>query len=93
MTKEEFLNLSKKVLVNADSDVLEQLEKEYNFICKNLEHLRSINVDNVLPMSRISPTINHLRDDVVGPICEKEEVLSNASNHDNDYVIIKRTIK
>lgn len=93
MTKKEFLEISKKILIRADESVISQLEAEYDFINSNLEHIRKIDVSNVEPLARISPKINWFREDIVNDKLSKKVILENAANSDENYVIIKRTIK
>ncbi len=93
MTKEKFISMTNKILINIDEKVLNSLQDEFYFIEKNMEKIKNINIDGVEPMARISPPITFLRDDVVGPSLEKEKLLSNASKHNADYVIMKRVLK
>ncbi|MGL5520284.1 MAG: Asp-tRNA(Asn)/Glu-tRNA(Gln) amidotransferase subunit GatC [Metamycoplasmataceae bacterium] len=93
MKKEEFLELSKKILINANDEVIIQLEKEFDFINDNLNLLRKIDVSNIEPMFRISPKTSFLREDKIGQILDKEKVLLNSKEKDEDFIIIKRIIK
>lgn len=95
MKKEDFLELSKKILVNATDEVLIELEKEYDFIHENIIFLKNINVEGVEPMVRISSPLPYetLREDIEEPHFKKEKWLQNSNNNNNKSVIIKRTIK
>jgi aspartyl/glutamyl-tRNA(Asn/Gln) amidotransferase C subunit len=93
MTKEKFIAMTKKILINIDDKVLMSLQDEFYCIEKNMEKIQNINVDGVEPMARISKPITFLREDVEGPTLSKEQVLSNALEHNDDYVIMKRVLK
>lgn len=91
---EKIKEIASKIYINPSNEVLESLKKEYNFIKENLKLLEEIDTTNVEPMTRISPPINLLRDDKIDPsiLIKKEVVLKNASNKDDDYIIMKRII-
>lgn len=93
MTKKEFLEISKKILITADDFVISQLEAEYDFIDANLAYICQIDVNGVKPLVRISPQINWYREDKVLDKIDKKIMLENSAEHDNDYILIKRTIK
>lgn len=93
MTKEKFISMANKILISIDDEVLKLIELEFNFIQENMNKIKEINVDNIEPMSRISPPITFLREDIVGPSLEKEKLLSNSFKHNEDYVIMKRILK
>lgn len=93
MTKEKFMNMAKKILIDIDDNVLLSLEKEFNFIDNNMNNIKNINIDGIEPMSRISPPITFLREDIEYPGLAKKKLLSNAFNSNEDYVIIKRILK
>ncbi len=93
MTKKEFISMTNKILINIDDNVLNLLESEFYFIQANMNKIKKINVDNIEPMARISKPITFLREDIIGESLEKEKLLSNASNHNSDYVVMKRILK
>lgn len=93
MTKEKFISMTNKILIDIDEKVLKALEDEFYFIQKNMDKIKNINIDDVEPMVRISKPITFLREDVEGPSLDKNKLLSNASKHNDDYVIMKRILK
>lgn len=96
MISEKFKKMAQKIYINPDEKVVESIANEYQFIQNNLEILKTINVDNVEPFTRISPPINfeNLRADETQTktYLAKEVVLENAKEKDQDFVIIKRII-
>lgn len=93
MTKEKFISMTNKILINIDEDVLKLLEQEFYFIQDNMNKIKFINVDNIEPMARISQPISFLREDIVTTSLDKKKLLSNAFEHNEDYIIMKRILK
>ncbi|MGL5204896.1 MAG: Asp-tRNA(Asn)/Glu-tRNA(Gln) amidotransferase subunit GatC [Metamycoplasmataceae bacterium] len=93
MDREKFILMTNKILINIDENVLNSLEEEFYFIQENMNRIKNINIDNVEPMARISKPITFLREDIEGPSLDKEKLLSNATDHNEDYVIMKRILK
>lgn len=96
MISEKFKKMAQKIYINPDDEVVKSIENEYHFIQKNLSDLKKINVDNVEPFTRISPPIHFsdLRTDQSQQNCyiDKKIILENASQKNDDFVIIKRII-
>ncbi|MGL4252177.1 MAG: Asp-tRNA(Asn)/Glu-tRNA(Gln) amidotransferase subunit GatC [Metamycoplasmataceae bacterium] len=93
MTKEKFILMTNKILINIDEKVLDSLQEEFYFIQENMKRIENINIEGVEPMARISKPITFLREDIEGPSLDKKKLLSNATYHDDDYVIMKRILK
>lgn len=93
MTREKFILMTKKILIDIDENVLNSLQNEFYFIQESMDKIKNINIDGVEPMARISKPISFLREDIEGPSLPKEKLLSNAAKHDDDYVIMKRILK
>jgi aspartyl-tRNA(Asn)/glutamyl-tRNA(Gln) amidotransferase subunit C len=93
MTKEKFISMTDKILIKIDEKVLDSLQDEFYFIENNMNKIKNINVDGIEPMARISPPTNFLREDIEGPSLPKEKLLSNAFEHNDNYVIMKRVLK
>lgn len=94
-TNNNFEAMAKKIYINPQEEVLVYIQKEKEELDLNLSLLREIDTENVEPMTRICPKINYLREDVVEEnfYLEKSEVLNNAKEKDDNYVIMKRIIK
>lgn len=93
MTKEKFISMTKKILIDIDEEVLNSLENEFYFIQESMDRIANINIDGVEPMARISKSITFLREDIEGPSLCKDKLLSNAPKSNDDYVIMKRILK
>ncbi|MGL6125132.1 MAG: Asp-tRNA(Asn)/Glu-tRNA(Gln) amidotransferase subunit GatC [Metamycoplasmataceae bacterium] len=93
MTREKFISMTKKIFIDIDENVLNSLQNEFYFIQENMEKIKNINIEGIEPMARISSPISFLREDIEGPALEKEKLLSNAIEHNDDYVIMKRILE
>ncbi|MGL5205567.1 MAG: Asp-tRNA(Asn)/Glu-tRNA(Gln) amidotransferase subunit GatC [Metamycoplasmataceae bacterium] len=93
MTREKFILMTNKILINIDENVLNSLQEEFYFIQESMDKIKNINIEGIEPMARISKPITFLREDIVGPSLDKQKLLSNAADHNEDYVIMKRILK
>lgn len=87
--------MAKNIYINPNPEVLKTIELEYNQINDQLNQLKKIDITNVQPLTRISQPIYDLREDVENPsmILNKDDLLKNAKEYDQDFVIIKRIVK
>lgn len=97
MDRDFLKTMAQKIYINPSEEVLNSLASEYDFLKKNLEELKKINVDNIDPLVRIALPINfeHLRNDEIDKdiYLEKEILLENAKDKNEDFVVMKRIIK
>lgn len=97
MDKNFLKQMAQKVHINPSNDVLASLENEYLELEKNIDLLKKINVENIEPLTRICPKISFdkLRDDVIDKsiYLDKQTMLNNAKEKNDDFVLIKRIIK
>lgn len=97
MNEKELEKIAKKIYITPSKEVINSLVNEYNFLKQNLEELKKINIDNIEPMTRISPKIdfNDLREDLIDAsmYLKKEDLLKNAKDKNEDFVLIKRIVK
>ena len=61
MISEKFKKMAQKIYINPDEKVVESIANEYQFIQNNLEILKTINVDNVEPVSYTHLTLPTMR--------------------------------
>ena len=71
-------------------EVERQLSDLFYELSIDIEKMKNINTDNVKPMTRVDNSpINFLREDVVKfESLSKKQLLSNATSHDGDFIII-----
>lgn len=96
MVGKKFQLMAQKIYINPDPKVVTSIANEYAFIQTSLAKLKAINVDGIEPFTRIAPPIHFgaLRPDKphLDHYLDKEKMLSNAAEHDADFVIIKRML-
>lgn len=87
--------MARNIYINPNHEVLKNIELEYNQINDQLNQLKKIDITNVQPLTRIAQPIYDLREDVENPsmILNKGDLLKNAKEYDQDFVIIKRIVK
>lgn len=97
MSQEELKKLANNLLLEPSEEVFKLAKELLNSIDNSLSELDQINLDDIKPVSHINETkisFDQLREDEVNDNTkiEKEKILENAFNHDNDLVIMKRVI-
>lgn len=95
INEKDLIRMANKIYIEPTKDVLEYLKLEYEEINSNLEKLKKFDVSNVEPLTRITPSITFLREDEIDEsiILEKDVALKNASEKNDDFIVIKRIIK
>ncbi|HZH68139.1 MAG TPA: Asp-tRNA(Asn)/Glu-tRNA(Gln) amidotransferase subunit GatC [Chitinophagales bacterium] len=81
MTKLEFSDLER-----------EEIKNDLNKISSFMEKLSEVDTDGVEPLIYLTDEPNILREDIVGDMMTKEEVLSNAPSHDSDYIKVPKFV-
>lgn len=96
MNKVNFINISKNIKLEMDDNIQKMIEDELHELLSELENLRALNLQNLLPMNHMDDEpieFNDLRDDIVIDVNIKENVLNNSQNHDDDFICIKQVVK
>lgn len=97
MLQNKFEKMANKIYINASEDVIVSLSKEYEFIQNNIEQLKKIDVEGIEPMSRISKPISfeELREDEIDNkiYLDKDILLNNSKDKNENFVLMKRIIK
>lgn len=93
MNKESVKKQVAKIHLNTKEEILVQLEKESEMFLKQIQLLKSINVDGVEPMTRINnEPISFLREDVEGETFAREKILANAPEAKGNFVALKKVV-
>ena len=71
----------------SDED-LGRLEGQLNHILDQYAILATVPTDHIAPTAQTIELENILRDDVVGPSLDPEDVLANAPRRDGDFVVV-----
>ncbi|ENY69526.1 Glutamyl-tRNA (Gln) amidotransferase subunit C [Mycoplasmopsis arginini 7264] len=97
MSEEELKKLANNLLLEPNEEVFKLAKELLKSIDNSLSELDQINLDDIKPVSHINETkmsFDQLREDEVNnnTKIEKEKILENAFNHNDDLVIMKRVI-
>ncbi|UWD34141.1 Asp-tRNA(Asn)/Glu-tRNA(Gln) amidotransferase subunit GatC [Mesomycoplasma molare] len=95
MKREKIIELAKILKLIPTEEVIESLEKEFEEINKMLEEFKQIDVTNIEPLTRLTEVqpFSLTREDLEKENSNNKEILlKNASNKNEDYVVIERVI-
>lgn len=97
INKQTLIEIVKSLMLEPSDDVLEEIIQEWETIQYQLSFLNKINTENVLPLTHINekPVIDFLREDIVdySNSITKSNILTNASESDQDYIITSKVVK
>ena len=95
LNEKKFIEMANKIYIEPTNEVLEFLKKEFDQINKNLEKLEKIDTSNTEPLVRLAKPIFFLREDEKNEKMklDKKIALNNASEKNDNYIIIKRILK
>lgn len=98
ITKEDLKSIVKSLQLETNDVVLDDILILWNSLEERLNFLQQIDTNNVKPMTHIDETlkIDFLRDDIVDTSelsLSKKEILSNAKDKNDDYIITTKVVK
>lgn len=93
ITKElvEYISALSKIELNKIQ--IDKMQTELGAIVEYMEILNKVNTDGISLDYQIFPISNVLRDDKVSPSFSREDILKNASEHDDRNFIVPKTIE
>ena len=78
--------------ISIPDEELENVAKELSSILGFMEQLNEVNVDNVEPMTSVTPTVLKKRTDVVNDGNQQSKVLSNAPDTREGYFAVPKVV-
>ncbi|UUM19938.1 MULTISPECIES: aspartyl/glutamyl-tRNA amidotransferase subunit C [unclassified Mycoplasma] len=97
ITKEQLKEIVSSLMIEPTEQVLDNIIENWNNIQNELKKFDKINLDNVAPLSHINetPLIDFLREDYVDNSfsISKEDILKNAKDKDQDFIITSKVVK
>ena len=78
--------------ISIPDEELENVAKELSNIIGFMEQLNEVNVDNVEPMTSVTPTVLKKRTDVVNDGNQQSKVLSNAPNTREGFFAVPKVV-
>lgn len=97
ITKEELYKIAESLMLKPTEDVVEEILKDWEILQKHIQMMNLINTENIEPMTHINENyqIDFFREDIEDTswTIEKEHILANASESDQDFIITKKVVK
>ena len=78
--------------ISIPDEELENVAKELSNIIGFMEQLNEVNVDNVKPMTSVTPTVLKKRTDVVNDGNQQSKVLSNAPDTREGFFAVPKVV-
>ncbi|MBC67059.1 MAG: Asp-tRNA(Asn)/Glu-tRNA(Gln) amidotransferase subunit GatC [Rhodobacteraceae bacterium] len=78
--------------ISIPDEELENVAKELSNIIGFMEQLNEVNVDNVEPMTSVTPTVLKKRTDVVNDGNQQSKVLSNAPDTREGFFAVPKVV-
>ncbi|MFL2791266.1 MAG: Asp-tRNA(Asn)/Glu-tRNA(Gln) amidotransferase subunit GatC [Paracoccaceae bacterium] len=78
--------------ISIPDEELENVAKELSNIIGFMEQLNEVNVDNVEPMTSVTPTVLKKRTDVVSDGNQQSKVLSNAPDTREGFFAVPKVV-
>ena len=78
--------------ISIPDEELENVAKELSNIIGFMEQLNEVNVDNVEPMTSVTPTVLKKRTDVVNDGNQQSKVLSNAPDTREGFFVVPKVV-
>jgi len=78
--------------ISIPDEELENVAKELSNIIGFMEQLNEVNVDNVEPMTSVTPTVLKKRTDVVSDGNQQSKVLSNAPDTREGFFVVPKVV-
>ena len=78
--------------ISIPDEELENVAKELSNIIGFMEQLNEVNVDNVEPMTSVTPTVLKKRTDLVNDGNQQSKVLSNAPDTREGFFVVPKVV-
>ena len=92
LTKEEVLKIAKLSKLEFQEDEIEKFQTDLNKILEHMEILNNVDTTGVEPLFNVLDLKDRLRKDEVQSVDIKKELLKNAPNKDDDFIIVPKIV-
>lgn len=93
ISEEEFDRLAFLARLNFNEQEKTNLMKDLDNIITFCEQLNEVDTLDYEPLVYLSPTVNRVRPDQVGPMLTQSEALKNAPASDSDFFRVPKVMK
>ncbi|BAW18402.1 glutamyl-tRNA(gln)amidotransferase subunit C [Mycoplasmopsis bovigenitalium] len=95
--KEKLFSIVKRLMIEPSEQVIDQILLEWEQIQQQMKIMNKIDTSNIEPLTHINetPLIDFLREDVEDNSfsISKQQILENAPEKDDNYIITTRVVK
>ena len=92
LTKEDVLKIAKLSKLEFQEDEIEKFQTDLNKILEHMEILNNVDTTEVEPLFNVLDLKDRLRKDEVQSVDIKKELLKNAPNKDDDFIIVPKIV-
>ena len=92
LTKEDVLKIAKLSKLEFQEDEIEKFQTDLNKILEHMEILNNVDTTGVEPLFNVLDLKDRLRKDEVQSVDIKKELLKNAPNKDDDFIIVPKIV-
>ena len=92
LTKEDVLKIAKLSKLEFQEDEIEKFQTDLNKILEHMEILNNVDTTGVEPLFNVLDLMDRLRKDEVQCVDIKKELLKNAPNKDDDFIIVPKIV-
>ena len=93
INKETVKKISKLSRIASNEQFEDSMIKDLNSILKFVEQLNELNIKNIKPLSSVVEQKLFQREDVVIIMNEKEDVLKNSPDKNENYFVVPKVIE
>ena len=93
LTRKEVLHIAKLARIGLNEEEIDVFSRRLSNILENFEVLNQVNTDGVTPTSQANPLYTVIKDDVVKPSLEANDVLANAPSKDGEFFKIRPVLE
>ena len=92
LTKEDVLKIAKLSKLEFQEDEIEKFQTDLNKILEHMGILNNVDTTGVEPLFNVLDLKDRLRKDEVQSVDIKKELLKNAPNKDDDFIIVPKIV-
>ncbi|MDB4023259.1 Asp-tRNA(Asn)/Glu-tRNA(Gln) amidotransferase subunit GatC [Pelagibacteraceae bacterium] len=93
INKEAVKKISKLSRIASNDEFETSMIKDLNIILKFVDQLNEVDTKNIEPLSSVVEQKLFQREDVVKKMNEKEEILKNSPNKNENYFVVPKVIE
>jgi len=93
LSREEVQHIATLARVGLSEEDIARFREHLSEILDYFQRLRQVNTDNVPPTAHTLPLHNVMRDDERGACYDKEDILANAPQRDDDFFAVRAILE